>query len=77
MPRRASARDLRGNQRALRELMGESATVLAFIGIDCPLANLYAPRLVSLEARYRERGVRFLAIYSNETETLPDRKSVV
>lgn len=71
MPRRASARDLRGNQRALRELTGESATVLAFIGIDCPLANLYAPRLVSLEARYRERGVRFLAIYSNETETIP------
>ena len=71
MPRRASARDLRGNQRALRELTGEKATVLAFLGIDCPLANLYAPRLISLEARYREQGVRFLAIYSNETETLP------
>jgi hypothetical protein len=71
MPRRASARDLRGNQRALRELAGEKATVLAFLGIDCPLANLYTPRLISLEARYREQGVRFLAIYSNETETLP------
>lgn len=70
MPRRASARDLRGNQRALRELMGEKATVLAFLGIDCPLANLYAPRLVSLETQYREQGVRFLAVYSNETETL-------
>ncbi|MEO2161633.1 MAG: redoxin family protein [bacterium] len=70
MPRRASARDLRGNQRALRELTGEKATVLAFLGIDCPLANLYAPRLVSLEAKYRAQGVRFLAVYSNRTETL-------
>ncbi len=71
MPRRASARDLRGNRRPLRELTGEKATVLVFLGIGCPLANLYAPRLITLEEQYHAKEVRFVAIYSNETETLP------
>ena len=35
---------------------GKKAVVLVFLGTDCPLANLYAPRLVELNRAYRSRG---------------------
>jgi peroxiredoxin len=36
--------------------------VLVFLGTECPLANLYAPRLGELARRLEPAGVRFLAI---------------
>src|SRR6478672_10977865 len=36
--------------------------VLVFLGTECPLANLYAPRLAELARRVEPEGVRFLAI---------------
>lgn len=65
----SSLRDLYGNVRSLSSLAGDRATVLAFLGVDCPLANLYVPRLVELEKQYRAQGVHFVAVYSHENET--------
>ena len=36
--------------------------VLVFLGTECPLANLYAPRLADLARRLDSQSVRFLAI---------------
>src|SRR2546423_7475050 len=36
-------RDLRGGRRALQGFTGKKALVLAFVGTDCPLSNLYLP----------------------------------
>ncbi len=46
------------------------AIVLAFIGVDCPLANLYIPRLIEMHQAYADKGVQFLAVYPNRPETL-------
>src|SRR5581483_3680429 len=54
-----SLRDLRGNRRPLRDLKGHPAVVLAFLGADCPISNLYVPGLVELEKKYRPQGVQF------------------
>jgi thiol-disulfide isomerase/thioredoxin len=70
--RARSLRDLKGNRRSLRGFKDYRAIVVAFVGVDCPLANLYMPRLLELERRYREQGVQFLAVYSNEGETLDE-----
>ena len=64
-----SLRDVQGNARSLHDFEGD-AFVLVFIGVDCPLANLYIPRLVELEAAYRAKDVQFLAIYPNERDDL-------
>jgi peroxiredoxin/mono/diheme cytochrome c family protein len=53
-------------------LHGRSAVVLAFTGTGCPVGNLYMPRLVDLERRYRGRGVAFLAINANAHETVEE-----
>ncbi len=50
---------------SLREEMGESATVLVFTGVDCPLGDLYMPRLNRLAREYQGLGVAFLGINSN------------
>jgi peroxiredoxin len=44
--------------------------VLAFLGVDCPLAKLYAPRLVELAQQYQAKGVAFVAIDANRQDSV-------
>jgi hypothetical protein len=70
VPRGGVLRDLRGNRRALHDFKGYKALVVAFIGTDCPVANLYLPGLIEAEKTYRQKGVQFLALYPNDAEDL-------
>jgi peroxiredoxin len=46
------------------------AVVVLFIGTQCPINNAYMPKLVEMEKEYREKGVQFVAINSNEHDKL-------
>jgi peroxiredoxin len=59
-----------GEAWALEDCKDKKAIVVAFIGTQCPVNNLYMPRLVELEKTYRDNGVQFVAINSNEHDTL-------
>lgn len=65
-----SLRDVRGNRRSVHDFEGYNAFVLVFVSPDCPMANRYVPHLIELEARYRPRRVKFIAIYPNASNTL-------
>ncbi|MBX9789026.1 MAG: redoxin domain-containing protein [Pirellulales bacterium] len=65
-----SLRDFRGKQHSLGELSDEKLLVVVFLGTDCPLVKLYAPRLQELATEYAERGVEFVAINSNLQDTV-------
>jgi peroxiredoxin len=39
--------------------------VFCFLGVECPVARLYASRLEELVTRYRDRGVQFIGVNSN------------
>jgi peroxiredoxin len=54
---------------ALYDFDGKKAAVLAFIGVDCPVSNLYVDRLVELNREYADKGVVFLGIDSIAGET--------
>ena len=54
-----------GRPVSLYGFAGKKAAVLVFLGTDCPIANLYAPRLVELNKAYRSQGVAFLGINAN------------
>jgi peroxiredoxin len=69
-PEGSSLRDLHGDRRSLRDYKGRAALVVAFLGAECPVSNLYLPGLVELEKKYRSRKVQFLAVYPHETEDL-------
>jgi hypothetical protein len=59
-----------GTPHVLREFIGRRATVIVFLGIDCPIGNLYIPRLSELAAGYADRGIRFLGVNSNAHESI-------
>jgi len=48
----------------------QKVLVVAFMGVECPLANLYYPRLVEVAKKYKGKSVGFLAINSNAQDTL-------
>ena len=47
-------------------------TVVCFLGTECPLARLYAPRLAELAAQFAPHGVRFVGIDSNCQDSAED-----
>jgi len=62
--------DIHGQPRTLDA--GEKIVVVAFLGTECPLARLYAPRLQELSDEYASRGVVFVAIDANDQDTLTE-----
>ncbi len=64
------SRTSRGSSVSLCGFAGKKAVVLAFLGTDCPVGNLYAPRLAELSKAYQDKGVVFLGINSNAQETV-------
>ncbi len=62
---------------SLYSFVGKKAVVLVFLGTDCPVGNLYIPRLIELNRAYRGKGVIFLGINSNAHETKEDMAKVV
>jgi peroxiredoxin len=47
---------------------GKAATVILFIGTQCPVSNAYNERMARLAAEYGAKNVAFLGINSNATE---------
>lgn len=64
-----SVRDYRGKEHSLSDYSSSKVVVLAFLGTECPLAKLYAPRLASLNAELKSRGVTFLGVNSNRQDS--------
>ncbi len=62
--------DARGVTRSLKDWSDAKVVVVAFLGTECPLANLYAPRLAELAGRYAAKGVTFVAINSNQQDSI-------
>lgn len=61
-----------GHEYRLADFADSQLVVVVFMGIECPLAKLYAPRLAELNERYAPRGVTFLAIDSNRQDSLAE-----
>jgi peroxiredoxin/mono/diheme cytochrome c family protein len=65
-----SLRDFRGKQHALSDYAGSKLVVVAFVGNDCPVAKLFAPRLQKLSREFASQQVSFVAINSNSQDSL-------
>ncbi len=64
--------DFQGKPYELADFADKPAVVIAYLGTECPLAKLYAPRLVELAARFAESGVAFVAINANQQDSLSE-----
>jgi peroxiredoxin len=65
-------KDLQGVSHSLGDMQRAPVVVAVFMGVECPLAKLYAPRLTELAAKYQGQGVVFLAIDSNAQDSLAE-----
>lgn len=63
-------RDFRGKTHQLSDYSDRPWLVVAFLGTECPLAKLYAPRLEALSGEFGPRGVAFLGIDSNRQDSV-------
>lgn len=61
-------RDYRGLEHSLADYADSKVIVVAFLGVECPLVKLYAPRLEELADNYAAQGVTFLGINSNRQD---------
>ncbi len=64
-----------GERQNLRGEEGTKWRVVCFLGVDCPLAKLYGPRLQSLSDRYQKEGVAFIGVNSNLQDSMAELKS--
>lgn len=64
--------DFHGRQYALADFGEYDLLVVAFMGVECPLAKQYASRLVELADHYEEQGVGFVGIDSNVQDSLEE-----
>ncbi|QDT67781.1 Putative peroxiredoxin bcp [Planctomycetes bacterium MalM25] len=61
--------DAYGEQRSLSDYATAEAVVVVFLGVECPLAKLYGPRLAGLADEYADRGVVVLGVNANRQDT--------
>ncbi|MBX7167793.1 MAG: thioredoxin family protein [Pirellulales bacterium] len=62
-------RSFRGSEHRLSDFSAAPVVVVAFLGVECPLAKLYGPRLESLQQQFAAQGVVFLGIDSNRQDS--------
>ena len=67
-----SLQDHLGRKRRLSEWKERKAVVVVFLGVACPLAKLYGPRLAELARDYDQRGVAVIGIHANQHESADD-----
>ncbi len=60
-----------GNYINLQKAKGEQGTVIMFICNHCPFVIHINEQLVALSNYYSEKGIAFIAISSNDSETYP------
>lgn len=72
-----SAQDYRGKEFQLDELQDWKLVVVAFLGVECPLAKLYSVRLQEIAKAYADRGVAVIGIDSNRQDAPTEMASFV
>jgi thiol-disulfide isomerase/thioredoxin len=64
--------DYLGKQWRWNEIAGAQATVVVFLGTQCPLAKQYTPKVIELAKKYKDKGVGFVAVDSNIQDSLQE-----
>ena len=64
--------DYQGRKWDWKELAGEKGTVVVFLGTECPLAKQYTPRVVELEKKFQNRGIKFITVDPNIQDSLAE-----
>jgi peroxiredoxin len=64
--------DPRGKTWTLADFDDNPIVVVVFMGTECPLMKLYAPRLANMATEFADHGVAFVGINSNQQDGLSE-----
>jgi peroxiredoxin len=67
--------DTNGSQQSLNDLKGKNGAVIVFLSAQCPVVRGYHERINELAAEYSAKGINFIGINSNSSESLDWVKS--
>jgi peroxiredoxin len=67
--------DTSGTTRSLNDLKGKNGALVVFLSAQCPVVKGYVGRINDLAAAYAAKGINFIGINSNSTESLDWVKS--
>lgn len=67
--------DTNGKNLSFNHLKGKNGTVLIFLSAQCPVVKIYNERISQIAADYKAKGINFVGINSNVTESLEWVKS--
>ena len=67
--------DTNNKEQSFDSLKGEKGTVLVFLSAQCPVVKGYNERISQIAADYKSKGINFIGINSNATESLDWVKS--
>ncbi|MCD9186077.1 MAG: redoxin domain-containing protein [Pyrinomonadaceae bacterium] len=67
--------DINGKEQSFNGLKGEKGTVLIWLSAQCPVVKGYNERINQVAADYESKGIKFIGINSNATESLDWVKS--
>jgi peroxiredoxin len=67
--------DTNGKVQSLNDLKGKNGAVVVLLSAQCPVVKAYNERINQLAAEYQSKGITFIGINSNSTESLDWVKS--
>ena len=67
--------DTGGKTHSFNDLKGEKGAVIVFLSAQCPVVKGYNARINEIAAAYKAKGINFIGINSNVTESLDWVKS--
>ncbi|HET6422291.1 MAG TPA: redoxin domain-containing protein [Planctomycetaceae bacterium] len=71
------AKDTLGTEWTAESFAQSKVLVIAVLGTECPLAQLYAPRLQALADDYADKGVAFVGIAPNRQDSIAELTAYV
>lgn len=67
--------DTNGKMQSFNDLKGKNGAVIVFLSAQCPVVKGYNERISQIAADYQAKGINFIGINSNATESLDWVKS--
>jgi len=62
--------DINGKSQSLESLKGKNGAVVVFLSAQCPVVRGYHQRINQIAADYQAKGINFIGINSNASESL-------
>ncbi len=61
--------DPNGKDHSYEDLKGKNGSLIVFLSAQCPVVKMYNDRINALAEEYKAKGINFIGIYPNHTES--------